>query len=209
MLSRAPTLVPGPLLSFRILSEPAWRRMNMPDIESRKEAGRDAFVRQRLDGLRRDGEHALRRLAKDWQFSAGAIAILALGIGGNTAVFSILNNTLFQPHPFTRSERLVNLYQNDANSGEPEGVLYPAFLDLKLETAVFDGVAAANMTEGRYQTVDAQGRSGQYPRRPVRIRECELPGCLGHAAVAGQVVQRRRGAQGRACRGAGVDRVDS
>lgn len=35
---------------------------------------------------------------------------------------------------------------------------YPAFLDLQKETAVFDGVAANNMTEGRYQTVDAQGR---------------------------------------------------
>ena len=77
-----------------------------------------------LDMLRGDGKHAVRRLVKDWQFSAGAIAILALGIGANTAVFSILNHTLFQPHPFADSERLVNLYQNDAKAGEPEGVSY-------------------------------------------------------------------------------------
>ena len=113
-----------------------------------------------IDTLRRDGRYALRRLVKDWQFSAGAIMILALGIGANTAVFSLLNNTLFQPHPFTDSKRLVNLYQNDAKSGEPEGVSYPAFLDLQQETAVFAGVAASKMDWGRYQTVDAQGRRG-------------------------------------------------
>jgi hypothetical protein len=121
---------------------------------------REAWRWRMLDVLRRDGKHALRRLMKDWQFSVSAIVILALGIGANTAVFSILNNTLFQPHPFTDSKRLVNLYQNDAKSGEPEGVSYPAFLDLQMETAVFEGVAANNMTEGRYQTVDAQGRPG-------------------------------------------------
>ena len=129
-------------------------------IERGKEECRDAFGWRTLDTLRRDGKHAMRRLAKDWRFSASAIVILALGIGANTAVFSILNNTLFQPHPFTDSKRLVNLYQNDAKSGEPEGASYPAFLDLQMETAVFDGVAANNMTEGRYQIVDAQGRPG-------------------------------------------------
>ncbi|MGH9628644.1 MAG: ABC transporter permease, partial [Bryobacteraceae bacterium] len=135
-------------------------RIPMPGggIGPRKEERRDAFGWRMLDTLRRDGKHSLRRLVKDWQFSAGAIVILALGIGANTAVFSLLNNTLFQPHPFAESERLVNLYQNDAKSGEPEGVSYPAFLDLQMETAVFEGVAAGNMTEGRYQTVDGQGR---------------------------------------------------
>ena len=96
-------------------------------VECRKEEYRDAFGWRMFDTLRRDGKHATRRLVKDWQFSAGAIVILALGIGANTAVFSMLNNTLFQPHPFTDSERLVNLYQNDAKSGEPEGVSYPGF----------------------------------------------------------------------------------
>jgi predicted permease len=133
----------------------------MPDGgEFRTEDRRDAFGWRILDTLRRDGKHALRRLVKDWQFSAGAITILALGIGSNTAVFSLLNSTLFQPHPFTGSERLVNLYQNDAKSGEPEGVSYRAFLDLQRETGVFAAVGAAELTGARYQTVDAQGSTG-------------------------------------------------
>jgi putative ABC transport system permease protein len=129
-------------------------------IERRNNEPRDAFGWRILDTLRRDGRHAVRRLAKDWQFSAGAIVILALGTGANTAVFSLLNNSLFQPHPFTDSQRLVNLYQNDAKTGEPQGVSYPAFLDLQRETAVFAGLAASQMDGGRYQTVDAQGRRG-------------------------------------------------
>ena len=126
-------------------------------IDGREEKRRDAFGYQTLDSLLRDGKHGMRRLVKDWQFSASAIVILALGIGANTAVFSILNNTMFQPHPFADSKRLVNLYQNDSKTGEPEGVSYPAFLDLQHEAAVFTGVAASHLTEGRYQTVDAHG----------------------------------------------------
>lgn len=57
-----------------------------------------------LDALRCDGKHAMRRLVKDWQFSASAIVILALDIGANTAVFSILNNTPFQPASFHRQQ---------------------------------------------------------------------------------------------------------
>ncbi|MBL8215591.1 MAG: ABC transporter permease [Bryobacterales bacterium] len=105
-----------------------------------------------VDALQRDTRHALRRLARDWPFSIGAIVIIAFGIAANTAVFSILNNTLFQPQPFAGIHRLVNVYQNNAISGEPDGVSYPAFLDLQNETAVFTHVAASQLGEGRFQT---------------------------------------------------------
>ncbi len=132
-----------------------------PDgFEQPKEPDPGALIARTLDATRRDAKHALRRLLRDWQFSAGAVFILALGIGANTAVFSLVNNTVFQPHPFGDSKRLVNLYQNDAKTGEPDGVSYPAFLDLQQESAVFSSVGAAQMTEGRYQTVDRQGGPG-------------------------------------------------
>lgn len=129
----------------------------IPTPDGRVDRGTDALGWRIVDTLRRDGKHAIRRLVKDWHFSVGAVAILALGVGANTAIFSILNNTLFQPHPFADSKRLVNIYQNEAKSGEPEGLSYPAFLDLQQGTTVFAGVVAAEMTEGRYQAVDAQG----------------------------------------------------
>src|SRR5262245_51909641 len=129
-------------------------------VERRNGECRDAFGWRMLDMLRRDGKHAVRRLAKDWRFSAGAMTILALGIGANTAIFSLLNNSLFKPHPFTDRHRLVNLYQNDAKTGEPQGVSYPAFLDLQRETTVFVGVGASQLDWGHYQIFDAQGRPG-------------------------------------------------
>ncbi len=147
--------------------------------ERRKEERRDALGWRMLDTLRRDGKYALRRLVKDWQFSAGAIAILALGIGANTAVFSLLNNTLFQPHPFADSKRLVNLYQNEAKSGEPQGVSYPAFLDMQQETAVFAGVAACELTGRHYQTLDAQGRPGSIRRGLVEYTSANYLDVLG------------------------------
>ncbi len=120
----------------------------------------EGWSRRAVGGVVRDGRQALRRLLADFPFSAGAIAILALGIGANTAVFSLLNNTLFQPHPFQDSRRLVNVYQNDAKAGEPEGMSYAAFLDLQKETRVFQAVAAGHLSEGRYQVEEAHGQPG-------------------------------------------------
>lgn len=114
-----------------------------------------------MEPLQRDLQYAARRLARDWRFSAGAIVILALGIGANTAVFSILNNTLFVAHPFADGERLVNIYQNEAKTGMPEGVSYPAFLDLHRETAVFSGVAASLSTGVRFQQETEDGGRGE------------------------------------------------
>lgn len=155
-------------------------------IERSKEECRDAFGWRVLDTLRRDGKHAIRRLAKDWQFSAGAIVILALGVGANTAVFSILNNTLFQPHPFADSKRLVNIYQNDAKAGEPQGVSYPAFLDLQQEATVFAGVAASHLTEGRYQTVDASGKTGAIRNSLIEYASANYLEVLGMRPTLGR-----------------------
>ena len=47
--------------------------------------------------LVRDTRHALRRLIRDWRFTAAAVLILGLGIGANTAIFSLVNATLFRP----------------------------------------------------------------------------------------------------------------
>jgi hypothetical protein len=70
-------------------------------IEPRMEARLDAFGWLMLDALRRDGKQAVRRLAKDWQFSIGAILILALGIGANTAFGSAPKSRCHTVHPST------------------------------------------------------------------------------------------------------------
>jgi predicted permease len=90
-----------------------------------------------------DLRYALRRLARDWRFTAAAVAILGLGIGANTAVFSLVNATLFRTPPAADPDRLVDLYQIASNPGGVDGNSYPAYLDMAAETDVFSGVTAA------------------------------------------------------------------
>jgi len=64
-----------------------------------------------------DFRYALRILAKRAGFSALAVLILALGIGANTAIFSVVEGTLLRPLPFPHAERLVRIYEAQEENG--------------------------------------------------------------------------------------------
>src|SRR5688572_21026169 len=64
-----------------------------------------------------DLKFALRVLAKSPAFTAIAVLTLALGIGANTAIFSVVQGTLLRPLPFPNAERLVRLYEAGDDSG--------------------------------------------------------------------------------------------
>jgi putative ABC transport system permease protein len=98
-----------------------------------------------VDTLLRDTRHAVRRLVRDWRFTAAAIVILGLGIGANTAIFSLINATLFRGQPFADPGRLVDIYQNASNAGGIDGDSYPAYLDMAAYTDVFAGTTAASV----------------------------------------------------------------
>jgi predicted permease len=101
--------------------------------------------------LGHDVRQAVRRLSRDWQFSAAAVLILALGIGANTAMFSVVNALLFRPYPFPDSHRLVNLYQNVGERAEPAPVSFPVYRDIVLSSNVFSALTAVLAEDVRYQ----------------------------------------------------------
>ena len=86
----------------------------------------------------------IRRLLRDWPFTSAAILILALGIGANTAIFSVVNAALFRKPLFPHPERLVDIYQNASNAGALDGNSYPAYLDIAAYTDVFANTTAAS-----------------------------------------------------------------
>ena len=116
-------------------------------VEKTKDECRDAWGLRMVDQLRRDARYATRRLVRDWRFSLLAVLILALGIGANTAMFSLVNAMWAPPLPFPEAHRLVNIYQNDRSSGLPWATSYPAYEDMAAYTSLFARLTAVSFPE--------------------------------------------------------------
>jgi putative ABC transport system permease protein len=90
-----------------------------------------------------DLRYALRLLLKTPGFSIAAVLTLALAIGGNTAIFSLVNATLVRPLPYTDSERIVELWGNvERQVVERRGASWPDYLDWKARSRSFERIAA-------------------------------------------------------------------
>src|ERR1700675_653186 len=99
----------------------------------------------------RDLHYGIRMLIRKPGFTAVAVITLALGVGANTMIFSVVNAVLLSPLPFPDSARLVRIGESHANY--KGNVTYASFLDLGDETESLESIAAArfwsdNLTEG-------------------------------------------------------------
>jgi predicted permease len=93
-----------------------------------------------------DLRFAARGLAKDKGFAAVALLTLALCIGANTAIFSIVHAVLLRPLPFPEAERLVTIYNSYPNAGiEKASNSVPDYFDRRALTEVFEEVAVLDM----------------------------------------------------------------
>ncbi len=82
----------------------------------------------------------LRMLLKHPGFSAVIVLTLALGIGANVALFSVVNGVLLNPLPLPKPDQLVTISQSKPNF-EAGSIPYPNFLDLKKENRTFSAIA--------------------------------------------------------------------
>ncbi len=98
-----------------------------------------------MDSLFKDVRYALRSLLRRPGFTAIAVITLALGIGANTAIFSVVHGVLLQPLPYPESERLVSLRQSNVTTSpaQPDAQIAPGnFLEWQRQNTSFSSLAA-------------------------------------------------------------------
>src|ERR1700760_4737730 len=96
-----------------------------------------------IETLWHDLRYGLRVLLKHRGFALVSLLTLALGIGANTAIFTVVDATLIRPLPFPNANRLVMVWEHRMPDGEPQNVTSPAtFLNWQQDNTVFDQMAA-------------------------------------------------------------------
>ena len=96
-----------------------------------------------MESVIKDLRFAFRALLKRPAFTVIALVALALGIGANTAIFSLVNAVVLRPLPYPESDRLVWIYGNIRNGGNRASVSPPDFLDYRQQTQAFEQFAAS------------------------------------------------------------------
>ncbi len=118
-----------------------------------------------LDSVRQDIWYALRTIRRSPGFSVVAIGVLALGIAGNTAMFSLLDAVRLRALPYPDAERLVVLWGNVMRTKvERRGASYPDFLDWRAQSTSFEEMAAGDETR---MTVSGRGEASRILVEPV------------------------------------------
>ena len=158
-------------------------QMEFGGVERAKEECRDARGVNFVEGIAQDVRYGLRVLGKSPGFTAVAVVTLALGIGANTAIFSLVDQILLRRLPVNDPGQLVMLETRGryyGNSSSDDAVSYPMYKDFEAQNEVFSGMfcrrhASANLSF-----------SGQAERVHVELVSSSYFGVLGVGAAMGR-----------------------
>ena len=132
-----------------------------------------------MDTIVQDLRYAVRTLLKSPGFTLLALVTLALGIGANTAMFSVVDAVLLRPLPYREQGRLVYLTEKSPQLGTMM-VAYPDYLDWRTETRTFEDLAVYN----RYQNLNLTG-AAEPERIPTALVTANVFRVLGARPALG------------------------
>jgi len=122
--------------------------LELGGVEQVKEEVRAVRMGRFLEDFAKDLRYAFRTLAKSPGFAAVAVLTLSLGVGANTAIFTVVHGTLFSPRPFPDEAQVVQVYTQDTKHPNIfRAFSYPTYADIREQSAikaVFSGVLAHN-----------------------------------------------------------------
>jgi putative ABC transport system permease protein len=138
-------------------------RRELGNLAVLEENTRAAWGWAQLEQFARDAAYGLRQVRRNPLFSGIAIATLALGIGGITAMFSAFDAVLIRPLPYADADRLVMIWDDMTGEGRPEHSPAPAeWLEWRRHNTVFTDLAA---TQPGYATLSGDAEPEQVPAR--------------------------------------------
>jgi len=132
-----------------------------------------------------DIRFALRNLRKSPSFAIIAAVTLALGIGASTAIFSVIENVLMEPFPYTDPSRLVSVQIHDTEQNQPggrAGFSGPEYLDYVAQNHVFDRVIANDGLDILYRSGEGTERFDGSLISPGTFEFLGMPAYLGRVA---------------------------
>ena len=160
-------------------------RLELGGVEQVKEYVREIRAGHALETLVQDVRFGLRTLRKSPGFSATAILTLALGIGANTAIFSVIDAVLLRPLPYRQPDRLVEVFESSVpNDFSTRNAAAPGnFLDWRSRNHVFEQIGAVSLNGFNITKTDrpervtgaaiSAGMLGMLGLRPALGREFE------------------------------------
>jgi putative ABC transport system permease protein len=136
-------------------------RRKFGNVAIAKEDARAVWIPVWIDQLQQDARYGVRMLRRSAGVSAVVIATLAVGIGANSAIFSVIRAVLLKPPSYADADRLVLLNEKRPDTGISNAIAAPNYLDWLHENTVFEqmaGVSYASVTlSGRNEPVYVPG----------------------------------------------------